>query len=547
MTAGNSSHGFAQESRDGSKQGLCRDTSIERLRQRSEPWDVVIIGGGATGIGVALDSASRGLSTALVEQSDFGKGTSSRSTKLVHGGVRYLERGNITLVRDALRERTLLRQNAPHLVHDLPFFIPCRSRWQRFYFWVGLKVYDFLATGNSFGRSHGVTLKTAAKSIPTLNQHGLRGGVIYHDGQFDDGRLLINMARTAHDRGACLVNHMAATNLVKDELGKITAVAVQDAESGEEFQLRAHCVINAGGPFCDAIRAMDDAGHETMIAASQGAHVVLPKSFFPGDTALIVPKTSDGRVIFMIPWHDHVIVGTTDTAISTATLEPMAQQAEIEFLLKTTGEYLVRQPTIDDVLSIYTGIRPLVKGDKSARTASLSRDHVIRIDDSGLVTITGGKWTTVRKMAEDCVTRACQSAGLPSQPCATQDLKLHGFTNEQINDERAYYGADLSAVRELELQHPLLAEQLDAALTIRGSDVVWATRHEMARTVEDVLARRHRALFLNAAAAVRVAPAVASLMAQELSEDDSWIADQLQKFNDVATAYLPTTLRSSDP
>ena len=518
-----------------------RDESLQEIRDRAQPWDMVIIGGGATGVGVALDAASRGLSVVLIEQSDFGKGTSSRSTKLVHGGVRYLEQGNITLVRDALRERTLLRNNAPHLVHDMPFLIPCRSLWQRFYYSFGLKIYDFLAVRNSFGRSHGVSRKHAGSCIPTLRQSENRGGVIYHDGQFDDTRLLINMVRTAHDQGACLVNYVAAMSLRKDEHGRITGVCVKDAESAAEFDLPARCVINAGGPFCDAIREMDDPTHAPLIAPSQGVHIVLPKSFFPGDTALIVPKTSDGRVLFLIPWHDHVIVGTTDTAIAEATLEPMPQQRELEFLLQTTGEYLERQPTMDDVLSVFTGIRPLVKNDKSARTASLSRDHLILIDESGLVSITGGKWTTVRKMAEDCVDRATKAAGLPIAACATKALKLHGFSNDCSDDERAYYGADLARIVDLEKQRPELSKRLDASLAIHGSDVVWATRHEMARTIEDVLARRNRSLFLNSKAAVRVAPKVAALMAEELGKNDSWVDDQLAEFQQVAKAYLPTT------
>lgn len=524
-----------------SSRGLDRHESIERIRHRTDPWDLVVIGGGATGIGVALDAAARGLHVALVEQSDFGKGTSSRSTKLVHGGVRYLEQGNITLVRDALRERTMLRNNAPHLVHDMPFLIPCRSWWQRFYYSVGLKVYDFLAVRNSFGRSRGVSKKIAVKTVPTLRQDHLSGAVIYHDGQFDDTRLLLNMARTARDQGACLVNYMAATSLLKDERGKVCGVIARDGESVEEFDLRARCVVNAGGPFCDSVRAMDQPNCESMITLSQGVHIVLPRSFFPGDTAMIVPKTSDGRVIFVIPWHDHVIVGTTDTAIPESTLEPTPQSDEIDFLLKTTGEYLNQQPALTDVLSVFTGIRPLVKGDKSARTASLSRDHVIRIADSGLVTITGGKWTTVRKMAEDCVDRACKSVGIRPDPCATKDLKLHGFTTNQVDDGRAFYGSDLPAIQKIENEFPSLGKPLDSSLSIRGSDVVWAAQQEMARTVEDVLARRTRSLFLNAPAALRVAPKVAELLAQELDEDDSWIADQLENLNLIASAYLPPT------
>lgn len=521
------------------QRGLDRDISLHQIRHRTEAWDLVVIGGGATGIGIALDAASRGLATVLVEQSDFGKGTSSRSTKLVHGGVRYLQQGNITLVRDALRERTRLRNNAPHLVHDLPFLIPCRSWWQRFYYGVGLKLYDLLAVRNSFGRSHGVSSAEAVQRIATLGRAGLRGGVIYHDGQFDDARLLIEMARTATAQGACLVNYMSAASLTKDRAGRITGVVAKDHEWGEVFNLPGRCVVNAAGPFCDEVRRLDDPAAPPLVAPSQGVHVVLPRRFFPGDTAMIVPKTADGRVIFLIPWHGHVVVGTTDTPIAAAVLEPSAQADEIDFLLRTAAEYLDLQPTTADVLSVFTGIRPLVKGDPSARTASLSRDHTIRIAASGLITITGGKWTTVRKMAEDCVDRACAAAGLQCGPCRTQSLQLHGYTTTATDDARGYYGNDLAQIAELENEFPSLAEPLHGELPVRGSDVVWAARLEMARTVEDVLARRTRALFLNARAALAIAPRVAELLAVELEQDAAWQSEQVKKFSAVVQHYLP--------
>lgn len=520
--------------------GMRREDSIERLRQRTTPWDMVVIGGGATGVGVTLDAASRGLDVLLVEQSDFGKGTSSRSTKLVHGGVRYLRQGNITLVRDALRERTLLRNNAAHLVHDLPVLIPCSNLWQRFFYGFGLKVYDFLAAGNNFGQSHGVSADQAIGAVPALRRDGVRGGVIYHDGQFDDARLLLNMARTAHDHGACLLNYMAVTDLTKNDQGAITGASVADQETNEEFPIDSRCVVNAAGPFCDSLRKLDDTSCETMLAHSQGVHLVLPKSFFPGDTAMIVPKTPDGRVIFIIPWHGHAIVGTTDTPIGIATLEPVPQADEIRFLLEMSAMYLTKAPQIDDVLSVFTGIRPLVKGDKSARTASLSRDHVIRVSSSGMITITGGKWTTVRKMAEDCVDRAVKEAKLDSAECKTQSLKLHGYMESPPSDPRGFYGADLTAIMQLELENENLRAPMCESLAIRKSDVIWAVRNEMARTVEDVLARRTRGLFLNRAAALKIAPAVAELMAAELGRDDLWCRKQLENFESVAAYYLPT-------
>ena len=515
-----------------------RDTCVDRLRERTAPWDVVVIGGGATGVAVALDAGSRGIDVLLLEQSDFGKGTSSRSTKLVHGGVRYLQQGNITLVRDALRERTLLRNNAPHLVHDIPFLIPCRNLWQRLFYGIGLKVYDLLATRNSFGPSHGVSTDEACRRVPTIRRDILRGGVIYHDGQFDDARLLINMARTASDHGATLINYMAVTGLSKNDQGKITGVAAVDKETSESFEIAARCVVNAAGPFCDAVRKLDDVNSETMLAASQGVHLVLPRAFFPGDTAMIVPKTSDGRVLFIIPWRDHAIVGTTDTPIAEVSLEPTAQDDAIQFLLGATARYLSKSPTRDDVLSVFTGIRPLVKGDKSARTASLSRDHVIRVSTSGLITIAGGKWTTVRKMAEDCVDRVVEETGLQAQSCKTKNLRLHGYVREASDSPRAYYGSDLVEIQRLETESPELAQPLHDSLVLHGSDVVWAVRHEMARTVEDVLARRSRCLILNAEAALAIAPKVAPLMASELGKDETWCKEQLARFAAVARHYV---------
>ncbi len=504
---------------------LDRQESLHTIEDPSARWDVVVIGGGATGVGIALDAASRGWKVALLERFDFGSGTSSRSTKLVHGGVRYLRQGNMTLVRDALRERALLRQNAPHCVHDQAFLIPCENSWQRFFYGVGLKLYDLLAAGDQFGRSRMVSAETARQTAASVRRERSRGGVLYHDGQFDDSRLLIDMAQTAADHGACLINHTEVTELIKDDDGRVRGVVASDRESGQQFELRAAAVINAAGPFCDAVRQLDDHESQPMVAASQGVHLVLPQSFFQGQTAMIVPKTPDGRVIFVVPWLGHAIVGTTDTAIPNAVAEPNAKPEEIEFLLETAGRYLSRPPTLDDVLSVFTGIRPLVRGDKSARTASLSRDHVIRVADSGLITITGGKWTTVRKMAEDCVDRAAEIAGLSAAGCRTQSLAIRTEREQGLN--------------ALESETTELSTTIHPSLSIRRSEIVWAARHEMARTVEDALARRTRALFLNARAAVEAAPSVAESMAAELGLDASWRERQLEAFNRVAKYYLP--------
>ena len=546
-----------------------RTSSLARIEARKDPWDVVVIGGGATGIGVALDAATRGLSVLLLERDDFGVGTSSRSTKLVHGGVRYLQQGNVTLVRDALRERSLLRRNAPHLVHDLRFVIPCRHWPQRLFYWFGLKLYDALARGGGgFGRSHGVGATEARRLVPGLRDGVVNGGVVYHDGQFDDTRLLVTMARTACDHGGCLINYLQATGLLKDRQGNVRGVQVRDALTGASREIAARCVINAAGPFGDDIRRMDDAETDPLLATSQGVHVVLPREFFPGDVALIIPRTRDGRVLFLIPWHDRVVVGTTDTAIPGPVREPQAQPQEIAFLLETAAEYLERSPGTDDVLSVFTGIRPLVRGDRSSRTASLSRDHRVVVADSGLITITGGKWTTVRKMGEDCVDQAIRHAGLEAGPCRTTGLRLHGSPGgtpapdgpaeqgpvvsqpaEKNGGSAPYppwesvYGSEFSRVEALAEESPEAGNLLAKGLPFRGADVIWATRYEMAETVEDVLARRTRLLFLDARAAAAAAPDVARLIARERGHGTDWCERQVRAFSELASRYLPDAAR----
>jgi len=502
---------------------LSRNESLARLRSRDRPWDMIVIGGGATGVGVALDAAARGLDVLLAERFDWGKGTSSRSTKLVHGGVRYLQQGNLTLVRDALRERSLLQRNAPHLVHALPFVIPCEGFFSRFYYWFGLKLYDLLGRGDQFKGSRALSADQVQERLPTLADHGAGGGVIYQDGQFDDARLLIDMAVTAAGQGACLINAMSATRLTKTDAGTVEGVELTDQLTGETLIAQGRAVINATGPFCDELRLSDDAAAERLVAASQGVHLTLPKRFLPGDTALMVPKTSDGRVLFLIPWHDHVVVGTTDTAIPEAVVEPVPQEAELRFLLQTASEYLTEKPTAKDVLSVFTGIRPLVKNDPSARTASLSRDHKIEVSPSGLLTITGGKWTTVRKMAEDVVDRALRLTSLGDRPCRTADMKI--VSSPPVGDPSD--------------------EKLHPDLPYRREDVLRATRYEMANTVEDVLARRTRALFLNAKAAIGMAPDVAVIMASELGHDDAWCQRQVAEFQDVAKPYVMPALTDS--
>jgi len=516
-----------------------RAAMYRRLQGHPQRWDMIVVGGGATGVGTAIDAASRGYDVLLLEQSYFGKGTSSRSTKLVHGGVRYLEQGNVSLVMEALKERGLLLRNAPHLVRELGFVAPNYDWWEAPFYGLGLKLYDVLAGKYGFGASRILSREETLERLPTIRTDGLRGGVIYFDGQFDDTRLLINMVATAFEQGAALLNYVQVTNLTKDRDGFIDGVVARDVETGEEFQAQAKVVINATGAFSDAVRRLADESAAPMIAPSQGIHLVFDRSFVPGDSAIMVPHTSDGRVMFAIPWHGHALVGTTDTPIAAATLEPVAMEKEIEFILDTAAQYLVKKPTRADVLSVFAGIRPLVKSAAVGNTAALSRDHSIHIEKSGLITIAGGKWTTYRRMAEDCVNQAAMLAQLPDKPCITGHLNIHGFHGDSGRFGHRYvYGSDAPAIEALTAADPQLAGPLHRALPYTGAEVVWAVRFEMARTVEDVLARRIRALFLDARAALAMAPRVAGLMALELNRDDAWQARQVQAFQDIAGNYV---------
>jgi glycerol-3-phosphate dehydrogenase len=518
---------------------LNREEMLGRVRARNQAFDFIVIGGGATGVGVAVDAASRGYETLLLEQSDFGKGTSSRSTKLVHGGVRYLGQGNISLVMEALRERGILRQNAPHLVSELRFIVPSYKWWERPYYGIGLKMYQALAGKYGFGASQILSRRETVERLPNINEEGLRGGVLYFDGQFDDTRLLINLATTAAEQGATLLNYVQVTGLTKNATGTVDGVTARDIETGEEFQFKAKVVINATGPFTDSVRKMADAQAETMIAPSQGAHIVLDRSFLPGNCAVIVPRTSDRRVMFAIPWHGHTLVGTTDIPVEQSSLEPIPMEQEIEFMLSTAGQYLAKKPTKKDILSTFAGIRPLLGAGAKKKTSSYSRDHTIHVDSSGLLSIAGGKWTTYRNMAEGCVDKAAELASLEKKPCVTKELKIHGYDEQSGKwNALAVYGADASFLQELVRSDAMLAEPLHLALPYCGAEIIWATRAEMARTVEDVMARRTRALFLNARAAIEMAPRVAQIIAKELGRDQNWQADQVKLFRELADGYL---------
>ncbi len=513
-----------------------REEMVRKAREWQQPWDIAVIGGGATGMGVAVDAAARGLDVVLVEAHDFGKGTSSRSTKLVHGGVRYLEQGNVPLVMSALKERGLMRQNAPHLVHDLAFVVPNYSWWEAPFYGIGLKLYDLLAGKYGFGASKLLSKEETLERLPALEPEGLTGGVVYYDGQFDDSRLLIHLAMTAADHGATLLNYCPATGLITDADGYVNGVAVRDEETGEELKIAARIVVNATGVFTDSIRRMTDPAAETLVVTSQGIHLVFDRSFLKGDTALMVPRTSDGRVLFVIPWHEHAVAGTTDTPVDAPSLEPRPLDEEIEFILETAARYLTRPPTRADVLAVYVGLRPLVKGE--GKTSALSRDHVIHVDTSGLLTITGGKWTTYRHMAEDCVDHAITLGKLRDEPCPTRNLRIHGYLRDSAAlGSLEVYGSDAEAIRALAQDSPALAAQLHPDLPYIAAEVVWAARAEMARSVEDVLARRTRALFLNANAAIAMAEPVAKLLAAELGRDEAWTSSQVKEFRGLAEQY----------
>jgi glycerol-3-phosphate dehydrogenase len=523
---------------------ISRDESLDRLRGR-EAWDVVVIGGGATGLGTAVDASARGYRTALLEAGDFARGTSSRSTKLIHGGVRYLARGDVGLVREALRERGRLLRNAPHVVHDRAFLIPTYGRWERPYYRLGLWLYDRLAGGLGLGRSRAVSREEAVRLVPTLEPAGLRGGVLYHDGQFDDARLALALVRTLIDLGGVALNGVAVTGLVKGAAGRVAGVEARDSETGETFAVPSRAVVNATGVFADRVRRLDDPGCTPMIAPSQGAHVVLDRAFLPGDTAMLVPKTDDGRVVFAIPWLGRVLVGTTDTPVAEPVAEPRPLAEEIDFLLRHAARYLTRHPAPGDVRSAFAGLRPLISPPRegAASTSRLTREHAAVVSGSGLVTITGGKWTTYRRMAESAVDLAAEVAGLPKHPCTTRDLELHAAEEwDGSTDERfAPYGAEARDVARLTAERPEWAEPLHPRLPYLSGEVVWAARFELARTVEDVLARRTRALFLDAAASAEAAPRVAEILASELRRDGAWREAQVREFRALAAAYLMPT------
>lgn len=515
-----------------------RPDALRQLRSTAE-YDVLIVGGGATGLGIAVDAASRGHSVCLVEAEDFAKGTSSRSTKLVHGGVRYLKQGHIPLVLEALRERGLLCRNAPHLVHHLAFVIPAYHWWENPFYGVGLKVYDALAGRLGLEPSRMLSREETLARLPTVEKEHLTGGVLYHDGQFDDARLAVTLAHTAASHGATVLNHTRCEALLKLKAdGQACGARVRDTETGEIHEIPAKVVINATGVFVDELRRLDEPGTERVVAPSQGVHLVLPADFLPGGTAMMVPRTDDGRVLFAVPWHGRLVVGTTDTAVPDISPEPRALPEEIGFLMRHAARYLTRDPQPSDVLSLYAGLRPLVRRSGGKATSSLSRDHTILISESGLLTITGGKWTTYRHMAEDATNHAETLGGLESRPCRTRDLPLDGATEAPLSWPLSVYGSAACRIETLIKETPALGRRLHPALEYCEAEVIHHAREEMARTVEDVLARRTRALFLDARASIEAAPRAASLLAKELGRDAEWERSQADAYRALARGYL---------
>ncbi len=502
-------------------------------------WDIIVIGGGATGAGIALDASSRGFKTLLLEQADFGKGTSSRSTKLLHGGVRYMAQGDLLLVMEALQERGLIIKNAPHITGNQEFIIPVYNWWDVVKYTIGLKFYDILAGRRSLGKSRFVKPMTTIAKLPTLNQDGLKGGVIYHDGQFDDSRLLISLVRSIMDHGGSALNYCKVTGLLKNSSGKVQGVRAVNSHADSGFDLKAGLVINATGVFVDEVLRMDHPVNKRTIRPSQGVHLVFDGSFLGSNSALMIPKTDDGRVLFAIPWYDKVVAGTTDTPLDTITLEPKALEEEIAFILHTAGKYMTRQPKRSDVLSIFAGLRPLAASqDDPTNTREISRRHKITISKSGLITVEGGKWTTYRRMAQDTLNKAMRNGFLEKRPCLTQDLHLHGFLQDNKSDRLHIYGSHAPDIRDLIRKKPGWARTLHPRLPYTEAELRWICREEMPGKLEDILARRTRALFLDAAASLEMASEAADIMAEELGLDESWKKKELEEYGKLVENYI---------
>jgi glycerol-3-phosphate dehydrogenase len=512
---------------------------LELKKKKDQLWDIIVIGGGATGLGAALDGASRGYKTLLLEQADFAKGTSSRSTKLVHGGVRYLAKGDIFLVLEALHERGLILKNAPHLTSDQEFIIPVYTIWDAILYTVGLKFYDLLAGRLSMGRSCFIGRDKTIDRLPCLNKKRLKGGVVYHDGQFDDSRMALALAESCIKKGGIVLNYVKVKGFIKDTDGKIKGVKAFDIVTGEEFEPGARLVINAAGVFADDISRMDDPLTKPSIRPSQGIHIVINNSFLKSDSAIMIPKTDDGRVLFAIPWYDEIVVGTTDTPLDQISLEPVALEDEIEFILRNMEKYLVKIPSRDDILSVFAGLRPLAADpDNPASTRDVSRRHKISFSRSGLLTVVGGKWTTYRRMAQETIDRAIKKGLLDKRKCETSHLRLTGPGPEECSNRLRIYGKGSGEIRRMIEADRSLGDPVIESLPYTMAELIWICRNEMPVSIEDVLARRTRSLFLNARASSEIAPVVADLMAKEAGYDESWKNEQVELFRELVKNYI---------
>jgi glycerol-3-phosphate dehydrogenase len=515
-----------------------RRNLVEELEIKSGAiWDLIIIGGGATGLGIAHDSVSRGYKTLLLEQSDFAKATSSKSTKLVHGGVRYMAQGDLLLVMEALHERGILLKNTPHLTFNQEFVIPVYSWWDVCKYTAGLKFYDLLSGRLSMGKSYYIGREKTMSRLPLLKSDGLKGGVVYHDGQFDDSRLAFALAQSSADKGAIVLNYFQVISLLKDNQGKINGLTARENVSGKEYVLKANLVINATGVFADSVARMDNPEAKPTLRPSQGVHIVLNRSFLQSDSAIMIPKTDDGRILFAIPWYNEVVIGTTDTPLVDVSLEPIALEKEIDFILQTAGRYLIKPPCRTDILSIFAGLRPLAANSKNpSSTKEVSRRHKITLSSSGLLTIIGGKWTTYRLMAEEILDRAIKSGLLPTSKCITSDLKL---TKNGVESGRlCIYGDNFIDIERIITDNPTLGMPLSTDLPYTKAEIIWICRNEMPLHLEDVLARRTRSLFLNAKASASIAPEVAEIMAIELGYNKEWQQEEIKSYNELVKNYL---------
>ena len=509
------------------------------LQIESTPqWDIIIIGGGATGLGAALDAAERGYKTLLLEQYDFSKGTSSRSTKLVHGGVRYLAQGNIKLVVEALKERGRLLRNAPHITSSQSFVLPVYKDWHKWYYGIGLKMYDILSGGLSLGKTKILSKQKTEKLLPSLKSENVKGGIQYFDGQFDDSRLAIDIAATAVHYGATVLNYAKVFGFKKKE-GKIVSVDVRDELNNVEYNLRSKSFINATGVFTDTVMQMDEEHQKDLVSPSQGIHIVIDKKFFYGEHALMIPKTDDDRVLFAVPWYDEIVVGTTDTPIHKILAEPKALEEEIEFVISHFNRYCNTSIQRKDIKTVYAGLRPLIKRGDGEKTSILSRDHTIIVSKSGLVSVIGGKWTTYRKMAQDAINNAVFVSKMDKKECNTKTLPI-GFWDWPIDKTNHWhvYANNAKKIKKIAEEKESWNEKIHPLFPHIKAEVIWFIRNEMAMTVEDVLARRTRILFLNASAAMEAAPIVAELMMIEMNKNKEWGKNQINSFTIVAKEYL---------